>query len=47
MGHLLKLGVLAEALKKSVVGDTAAHVMNVMHSDVSREPVQNSGQIVE
>ena len=47
MGHLLKLGVLAEALEKSVVGDTAAHVMNVVHSDIAREPMQDSWQIVE
>src|SRR4030095_358853 len=47
MGHLFKLGILFQTLEKPVVGDATAHVMNVMHADVAREPMKESRQVVE
>ncbi len=37
--HLLKLGILPQALLKTIVRDSAGQMMNVMHANVAREPV--------
>ena len=37
--HLLKLGILPQALLETVVRDSAEQMMNVMHANVARDPV--------
>ena len=41
-----KLGMIAQHLWQAVIGNAAAQMMNVMHTDIGREPAQDMRQIV-
>src|SRR5262245_21959903 len=44
--HALQYGIVAQCLRKPVVGNAAAQMMDVVNADVCGEPAQNRGQII-